>query len=60
VRLLANMAGLGVARLGNVFYVTAVENAKQMGVEQAQMTGRGFLGDTARPTNPASNKKPAK
>lgn len=37
VRLLANMAGLSLVRLDNVFYVTTAENAKQLREEQAKI-----------------------
>jgi RNA polymerase sigma factor (sigma-70 family) len=37
VRLLANMAGLSMVRLDDVFYVTTAENAKQMREEQAKI-----------------------
>jgi RNA polymerase sigma factor (sigma-70 family) len=37
VRLMANMAGLSVVRLDNVFYVTTAENAKQLREEQAKI-----------------------
>jgi RNA polymerase sigma factor (sigma-70 family) len=36
VRLLANMAGLDVVRLDNVFYVTTAENAKHLREEQVK------------------------
>ena len=39
VRLLANMAGLSVVRLDNVFYVTTAENAKHLREEQAKING---------------------
>jgi hypothetical protein len=49
VRLLANMAGLSVVRLDNVFYVTTAENAKRMREEQKQI-------DTQRDEKPAAAK----
>jgi RNA polymerase sigma factor (sigma-70 family) len=38
VRLLANTAGLSVARLDNVFYVTTAENAKHLREEQEEVS----------------------
>jgi hypothetical protein len=35
VKLLANMAGLAVVRIGNVLYVTSPENARKLEMEQA-------------------------
>jgi hypothetical protein len=49
VRLLANMAGLSVVRLDNVFYVTTADNAKRMREEQKQI-------DTQRDEKPAATK----
>jgi RNA polymerase sigma factor (sigma-70 family) len=42
VRLLANMVGLSVARLDNVFYVTTAENAKQLREEQWRVNVERF------------------
>jgi hypothetical protein len=36
VRLLADMADLGVVRIGNVFYATSPENAKRLQSEQSK------------------------
>jgi RNA polymerase sigma factor (sigma-70 family) len=60
VRLLANMAGLSMVRLDNVFYVTTAENAKQMREEQRKIDADLLLGGRVEtPTKPASD-KPAK
>jgi RNA polymerase sigma factor (sigma-70 family) len=55
VRLVANMAGLTVVRLDNVFYVTTAENAKQLREEQAKLKADEMLGGMAGP-KPASDK----
>lgn len=54
VRLLANMAGLTVVRLDNVFYVTTEENAKHLRVERARLNAEEMAG-TAGP-QPATAK----
>lgn len=54
VRLLANMAGLTVVRLDNVFYVTTEENAKHLREERARFNAEEMAG-TAGP-QPATAK----
>ncbi|MHB1425478.1 MAG: sigma-70 family RNA polymerase sigma factor [Gemmataceae bacterium] len=46
VRLLANMAGLSVVRIDNVFYVTTAEKAKELREEQAKLNAAALMGGT--------------
>jgi RNA polymerase sigma factor (sigma-70 family) len=59
VRLLADMAGLGVVQMDNVFYVTARENAATLQTEQAKLDAAQ---PPAKPTEKPSRSpaKPAK
>jgi RNA polymerase sigma factor (sigma-70 family) len=56
VRLLANMAGLSVVRLDNVFYVTTAENAKQLREEQAKINPEIPVIGAAVPKKPVPDK----
>jgi RNA polymerase sigma factor (sigma-70 family) len=53
------MAGLSVARLDNVFYVTTTENAKHLREEQAKINADGLMGGAGVAPAPAPE-KPAK
>lgn len=56
VRLLANMAGLSIVRLDNIFYVTTTENTKQLREEQAKLNADGLMGGAGPAPTPASEK----
>jgi RNA polymerase sigma factor (sigma-70 family) len=60
VRLLANMAGLSVVRLDNVFYVTTAENAKHLREEQAKINADRQMEGVVEPAKKPANDKPAK
>ena len=56
-QLLANMAGLSVVRLDNVFYVTTAENAKHLREEQAKINADGLIGGAGVAPTPAPAKR---
>jgi RNA polymerase sigma factor (sigma-70 family) len=56
VRLLANMAGLVMVRLDNVFYVTTADNAKHLREEQAKTNAETPMNAAAAPKKAAADK----
>jgi RNA polymerase sigma factor (sigma-70 family) len=56
VRLLANMAGMGVVRLDNMFYVTTADNAKLLREEQAQINAEKPVANPEPPKKPTPKK----
>lgn len=56
VRLLANIAGVSMVRLDNVFYVTTAENAKHLREEQTKLNAETSKKEAETPKKPAPDK----